>query len=169
VGLCVFEAEDELDILVVDEGCELSCDVFCSGLVLAMDESNFSAGLFGEGVEYAAGIGVEGPVLLLPECCTAHVLSGGEADAFEEGICKEHLFDALAEVVDGGFVGDAVRDAVFAAGAVDEDVPGDEVEVDVAILCVLHYLSPEGDFFIDSHFPDGFEVVEDFGAVETPS
>ncbi len=152
MGLCVFEAEDELDIFVFDEWCELSCDIFCAGLVLAMYEGDFSAGLFGEGVEYAAGIGVEGPVLLLLEACAAHVLAGGEADAFEEGICEEHLFDAFAEIVDGGLVVDAVRDSVFAVGSVDENVPSDEVEVDVAILCVLHDLSPESDFFIDCYF-----------------
>ena len=107
------------------------------------------------GVEQALAVGGEQPVLLGVErvraarvvgAGVAHVLARRESDAGQQGIGAEHLAHARAEVVDGhADCRCASRDAVLAAGAVGVDVPGEDVERDVAIVRVLHHAPPESD------------------------
>ena len=59
-----------------------------------------------------------------------------------------------------------IGDAVLAVGAVDEDVPRDNAEVDVAVFGVAHHLPPERDLLVNRHLLDRFETAENLGAVE---
>jgi hypothetical protein len=55
---------------------------------------------------------------------------------------------------------DGVGDAVLAVDAVREDVPGDQVEVDVPILRVLHDTPPERDLLVDRETPEHLDASE---------
>ena len=52
------------------------------------------------------------------------------------------MFNALAEVVDGGFVVDIVGDSILAVGPIVEYVPGNKVEIDITTPGMTHHLPP---------------------------
>src|SRR4030042_276746 len=136
--------------------------------MLAMYESEFSPRLHFGGVEHPLCVGLKSPVLFLLESGFRHVLARRQADAGQVRITQEHSADTLAEVVDRGLVVDILRNSVFSFGSVNEDIPGDNVEVDIAVLRVTHYFPPKLDFLLDGHLLQNFNVAHNFRAVESP-
>ena len=55
VRVGVFETEDELYVIVIDHRPELTGDVLCAGLMLAMNEGHLSPRLFFRSIEHALG------------------------------------------------------------------------------------------------------------------
>ena len=114
VGLGVLEAEDEVDVRLVDQGLEGPGDVLGPGLVLAVDQRDLASGLGRGRVQDALAVGVKGPCLLLGGGHVGHVLARGQADAGQVRVRQEHLLDALAEVVRGRRIVELVRQSVLA-------------------------------------------------------
>jgi len=151
VGLGVLETEDEVDVRVIDQGLKGLGNGLGPGLVLAVDKGDLAPGLGRRRVQDALAVGREGPVLFLGRAQTGHMFTGGQADTRQVGIGQEHLFDTLAKVVRGGVVIVFVRQAILTVGTEYEDVPGDHVEIHVAVLAVAHDLPPKGDLLVHGH------------------
>ena len=78
-----------------------------------------------------------------------HIFARCDADASEARIGEHGLAHTLAEVVAGGGVIEVVGDAVLAACAVGEDVPGEPIDFDAAIMRMVHDRTPERGLFVD--------------------
>ena len=138
-------------------------------LVLAVDEPELPLRLGARRIEHALAVGGEQPVLLGVERVRAARIVRTRSPMFspavrpmprKQWIGAEHLAHAGAEVVDGLRIVDGVGDAVLAVDAVGEDVPRHDVELDVAILRVLHHAAPEVDLLFDGELLDDFLVGE---------
>ena len=151
VRLGIFEAEDKLNVLMIDQRLELPGNVFSAGLMLAMDESEFSPRLRFGGVKHSLSVGLKRPVFFLLKSGFRHVFARRQANARQIRIRQEHLPDTLAEVVNRSFVVDIVCNAVFSFGSVDKDIPGNNIEIHVAVLCIPHDFAPKLDFLLDGY------------------
>ena len=89
-----------------------------------------------------------------------HVLARRDPDAGQQRISSDGFAHARAEVSHGLRIVSVLRESVLALGAPDEDIPGEPVNVDTAILRVLHDLSPEADLVVDRHVFDNRNLAE---------
>ena len=142
MSFSVFETEDKVDGRVIDQGLEGLGDVLGPGLVLAVDQPDLAPGLGRGCVQDALAVCIKGPCLLLGGAHIGHALACGQADAGQVWVGQEHLLDTLTEEVRGGRIVVLVRQSVLAVSAVYEDVPGDHVEIHVAVLAIAH--TPRG-------------------------
>ena len=72
------------------------------------------------------------------------------------GVGQDEGFDALAEIVNRCFIRRVIIDPVLAINSVIENVPGDDVEIDVPGFPIGHHLPPEGHLLLDGHLLDCF-------------
>ncbi len=169
VSLGIFEAENKLDILVIYQRLELPGDVFCAGLMLAMDKGEFSPRLRFGGVKNSLGVGLKRPVLFLLESSFRHILARRQADPRQIRIREEHLFNTLSEVVNRSGVIDIVGDSILAVGPIVENVPGNKVEFDITALGITHHLPPECDLLVNGYLLQGLKIVQYLGVVKADS
>src|SRR5689334_17250590 len=117
--------------------------------MVAVDEAELAARLLFDRIADSFAVGPPQPLLVIERTLFAvHVLAGGDADSRQQRIRSDCLANTGTKIGDRVWIVSVLRDIVFALGAPHEDIPGVPVDVDAAVLRVLHHLAPEADLVV---------------------
>ena len=169
MSLGVLETENEVDVGVIQQRLKRLGDLLGSGLVLAVDQPDLTSRLGRCCVQDALAVGRKSPCFLLGRGQVGHALPCGQADTRQIRVRQDQLLDALTEVVGRHGIVELGRQPILAFRAVyavltrDEDVPGDHVDVHVAVLGVPHHLPPKRNLLVHGHFQrlrDALDIIQ---------
>ena len=169
----VLKTEDEINIGMIDQGSHFLKNHVRRRFVLPMNETELSARLHLKRVKSSCHVGVNHPVFFCfgrnaffrvtiarPENGSVkHVFARRDADACKVRIGNNQFFHAFSEVVNGRLVVGIVRDAILAIDSISEDVPGNDIEIDVSRFAISHDIAPKGYFLINGHRLDRFKIT----------
>ncbi len=132
-------------------------------LVEPVDEMNAPLPVL-QRVANAFAIGGPKPLFLLSgtDLPVPHILARRNPDPCQKRVGLDQLADACPHVGDRRRIIHRVGNAIFAERAVGEDIPGEDIDLDSAVLRHRHDVAPEGDFLANRHLPDDLMIIEIF-------
>ena len=126
-----------------------------------MDEIEVAFGLIPQGIAHAFAISVPQPLLFdLGVHVVRHAFTCRDAHTTKQRVGFDHLTHAGAEILLRDIVAHVIRDAMLSLRTEGEDVPGEDIDCDAAICCLLHDPAPKLDLLIHRDLFHDFMVCK---------